>query len=198
MPFCCRKKSKLNLQIPRAWKCGPLQEDRQEGFPRCLRKREHDGGSLLCTAVSALCGHSASVSVHLYLGAGEGSMELMGRARLLAVTAGQGYGSDPYVKLADADLVSLPFLSVPSGRRLITRRAVVRAWVGYTGETFQKDAGEELVYITPDGTFWGCRESDPGYTLIIQPMDSACSMIEYGNSGNRGSVHIMKDGEVRV
>ena len=50
-------------------------------------------------------------------------------------------------------------------------------------------------YITPDGTFWGCRESDPGYTLIIQPMDSACSILGYGSSGD---VHIMKDGEIRV
>ena len=50
-------------------------------------------------------------------------------------------------------------------------------------------------YITPDGTFWGCRESDRGYTLIIQPMDSACSILGYSS---RGDVHIMKDGEIRV
>lgn len=50
-------------------------------------------------------------------------------------------------------------------------------------------------YITPDGTFWGCRESDRGYTLIIQPVDSACSILGYSS---RGDVHIMKDGEIRV
>lgn len=50
-------------------------------------------------------------------------------------------------------------------------------------------------YIAPDGTFWSCRENGPGLSLAVQPMDSACSLIGYGNSD---SVHIMKDGEIRV
>ena len=150
MPFCCRKKSKLNLQIPRAWKMwSPCRRTGRRVSPGASAK-----GSMTVEASFALPFLLCAVTALLYLFTctsvqAKESMELMGRARLLAVTAGQGYGSDPYVKLADADLVSLPFLSVPSGRRLITRRAVVRAWVGYTGETFQKEAVSAISVFLP-------------------------------------------------
>ena len=186
MPFCCRKKSKLNLQIPRAWKMwSPCRRTGRRVSPGASAK-----GSMTVEASFALPFLLCAVTALLYLFTctsvqAKESMELMGRARLLAVTAGQGYGSDPYVKLADADLVSLPFLSVPSGRRLITRRAVVRAWVGYTGETFQKDAGEELVYITPDGTVYHKTRDCSYLRLSIRLLSYESLQDERNLSGSR-------------
>lgn len=76
---------------------------------------------------------------------------LVEKAELLAVTVGQADKDDPYIRLYDPSMVSLPFADFFPGRKLSTQRVIVRAWTGYTGESFHESASEALVYMTPEG-----------------------------------------------
>ena len=155
MPFCSRIKYESTLQIPRTqnvlFKC--IRTGRRASLGVSLKGSMTLEASLvlpfLLCAVTALLYLFAFTSVQT-----KESRELMERAQLLAVTAGQEYHTDPYIKLSDAHMISLPFSDLFSGRHPVIRRAVVRAWVGYTGESFQNSAEEELVYITPDGSVY--------------------------------------------
>lgn len=155
MPFCGRKKIKKNLQIPRA--LNVLFRSMRAGrrvSPGAFRK-----GSLTLEASLILPFLLCAVTALLYMYAftsvqAKESRSLMERAELLAVTAGQGYGADPYVRLYEADHVSLPFSFLSFGSRMAAQKAVVRAWVGYTGEAFENHAGETLVYITSTGSVY--------------------------------------------
>lgn len=155
MSFCSRIKSNDNLQIPRRRKMRfrSIRTGRRTSPGASLR------GSMTLEAAFILPFLLWAVTALLYLFAftsaqSKESLQLMEQAKLLAVTAGQNKSSDPYIRLADAELVSLPFFNLPFGKKLMTKRAVVRAWVGFTGETFQNNAGEMLVYITPGGTVY--------------------------------------------
>lgn len=186
MPFCSRKNTKVNLQIPRTWNM--LFKRLRTG--RRVSPDASAKGSMTLEAAFAVPFLLCAVTALLYLFAytsvqAEESKELMERASLLAVTAGQGYGSDPYVKLWDSDMVSLPFSSLNFGRRLVTKRVVVRAWVGYTGETFQKDAGEMLVYITPDGTVYHKNRDCSYLRLSIRQISYSSLRDERNQSGSR-------------
>ena len=76
---------------------------------------------------------------------------LMEKAELLAVTAGQTDQYDPYIRLYDPSVTSLPFADFFPGRKLSAQRVIVREWIGYTGERFNESASETLVYMTPEG-----------------------------------------------
>ena len=116
-----------------------------------------------------------------------------------------GWSSQQKPKLLDREIDDVSMLL---WNFFLERKTDGSVWIRHFNRTpvLVAEDSKQLAYngyIAPDGTFWSCRkledvEDDPGLSLIVQPMDSACSMIEYGNSGNRGSVHIMKDGEVRV
>lgn len=134
---------------------------------------------LLC-AVTALLYLFAFTSVQA-----RESRELTERAELLAVTAGQTCQSDPYIRLYDADLVSLPFPALSFGRRLAAREAVVRAWVGYTGESFQNQAGETIVYITPTGSVYHKSRDCTYLRLSIRQTDAGSVSEERNQSGSR-------------
>lgn len=157
MPFCSRKPSKFKktLQISRIQ--AMLFKDMEAGrraSPGAFRK-----GSMTVEASFVLPFLLCAVTALLYLFSftsvqAEKSRKLAERAELLAVTAGQAYESDPYIRLYDAELVSLPFSSLFPGKKPAARKVVVRAWVGYTGESFQNHAGEAIVYITPTGSVY--------------------------------------------
>lgn len=113
------------------------------------------------------------------------SRELTERAELLAITAGQARESDPYIRLFDADLIKLPFSSLFSGRKPVTRKVVVRAWVGYTGESFQNRAGETIVYITPTGSVYHKSRDCTHLRLSIRQIASQDLSGERNQSGSR-------------
>ena len=157
MPFCSRNISKFNktLQILRmqVMLLKDIRTGRRASLDIFLK------GSMTLEASLVLPFLLCAVTALLYLFAftavqSKESRTLMERAELLAVTSAQAYHSDPYVKLYDVGTASMTFASLSFGRRPVTKKAVVRAWVGYTGETFQNAAGETLVYITPDGTVY--------------------------------------------
>lgn len=155
MPFCNRINNSKNLQIPRTRNV----LFRNTGTGRRASLDIFLKGSMTLEASLVLPFLLCAVTALLYLFAftavqSKESRTLMERAELLAVTSAQAYHSDPYVKLYDVGTASMPFASLSFGRRPVTKKAVVRAWVGYTGETFQNAAGETLVYITPDGTVY--------------------------------------------
>lgn len=77
--------------------------------------------------------------------------QLMEKAQFLAVTIGSGEESEPYIRLYEPERIRIPVPEVFSRRRVMVRKASVRCWIGYTGETFSEVAAETLVYRTPEG-----------------------------------------------
>lgn len=142
MSFCNRKKFINQLQILRR------QDGRRTSL--CALSR----GSMTLEAALALPLLLCVITALLYLFAftaiqAKESQKLMERAKLLAVTAGEI--DDPYIRLHGADLVTPPFSNLFFKGKVVFRRAVVRAWVGYTKENFETGDLEEMVYITPEG-----------------------------------------------
>ena len=188
MPFCSRNISKFNktLQILRMQVM--LLKDIRTGRRASLCA--FGKGSMTVEASLVLPFLLCAVTALLYLFSftsvqAKESRKLTERAELLAVTAGQAYASDPYIRLYDADLVSLPFSALFVGRKPVTRKVVVRAWVGYTGESFQNHAGETIVYITPTGSVYHKSRDCTYLRFSIRQVASGDLSGERNQSGSR-------------
>ena len=155
MPFCSRNKYHENLQISCPEKDAPpdMTAGRRVFLHVSLK------GSMTLEASLVLPFLLCAVTALLYIFAftsiqSKESRKLMERAEALAVTAGQMSRGDPYIRLYDAQILSLPFAPLSFGKEIAVRSAVVRCWVGYTGESFQNRAGGEIVYLTPGGAVY--------------------------------------------
>lgn len=155
MPFCNSRTYNENLQIS--------HPEKEFFTDRPAVRRASLGaflkGSMTLEASLVLPFLLCAITALLYIFAftseqSKESRKLMERAEALAVTAGQMSEKDPYIRLYDAQIISLPFSHLSFGKNITVRSAVVRCWVGYTGESFQNSAGEEIVYITPEGTVY--------------------------------------------
>lgn len=152
MPFCRYKKYTCPLQAP-----DDISGDYEHVFPGrraslCVFKK----GSLTLEASLAVPIFLCAAAVLLGLFAFTASLAkkertLMERAQLLAVTAGQAADADPYIRLSGTQTAKngFPLIYVPGN--ISGYQAVVRCWVGYTGESFSDHQGERMVYLTPDG-----------------------------------------------
>lgn len=142
MPFCGQKKHRTQLQILR----------RQDG--RRVSLCVFCKGSITLEAALAVPLFLCVITALLYLFAftsvqAKESRKLMERAELLAVTIRES--EDPYIRLYDAATITPPFSGLFFKGKLLFRKAEVRAWVGYTKETFETKDQEEIVYLTPEG-----------------------------------------------
>lgn len=142
MPSCHQK---ISLQIPHLKKL--LRRVSLCAFQR---------GSLTVEAAAVLPFFLCSVAVLLFLFTvtatrAKAYREQMEKAEALAVTVGRTVSEDPYIRLYDPVLISLPFGSLFQERRWSVQQSVVRAWIGYTGESFLGKNTEEMVYMTPEG-----------------------------------------------
>lgn len=157
MSFCCREKIKKRLQIPRGSKSG-----RTSFYALCKGSITLEASLalpfLLCAIVSLLWLFSFTV-----IEAKE-NRSLMERAQLLAVTVMQDT-ADPYVRLYGGNDASFSFMGNAFGGGRTFRKAVVRAWVGYTGESFRTGPSDEIVFITPEGTVYH-RSRDCSYLRL--------------------------------
>lgn len=188
MSFCCREqlKSIKTLQIPYIQTV--FFKDMRTGrrTSLCTSKK----GSMTVEASLVLPFLLFAVTALLYLFSftsvqAKESRELTERAELLAVTVGCTRESDPYIRLSEADLIQLPFSSLFSGRKPVTRNVVVRAWVGYTGESFQNRAGETIVYITPTGSVYHKSRDCTYLRLSIRQVSTQDLSGERNQSGSR-------------
>ncbi|MBS6397750.1 MAG: hypothetical protein KH452_11490 [Clostridiales bacterium] len=155
--FCGRKRQKNLLQTPHVRKRSFHTERMLPLVHRRISLCAFQRGSLtLETAlVLPLLLYAVMALLYIYTFTGVQAVEyqkLMERAKLLAVTVGQGYGEDPYIRLSAPVSARLPFPGGVIGGRLCVQRVTVRAWTGYTGETFRNGASGEMVYLTPEGT----------------------------------------------
>lgn len=177
---------KHSLQTPHAW-------------TRKLKNRFHLGRTSLCTLKRASLTLEAALVLPLFLCAvtamlylfafsasqGKAYRTLTERAEVLAVTAGASMKTDLYIRLYDYDRVQLPFASVGFGRQHVVRKVTVRAWAGYTGESFRNGGSEELVYRTPDGEVYH-RDRDCTYLKLTIRMVSSLGLADLRNqSGER-------------
>lgn len=145
MPSSHRVDQKLSLQIPQ----------KKMAFRRvslCFFQK----GSLTMEAAMVLPLVLCSITALLYLFTftaiqAEAYRRQSECAELLAVTSCQEQQEDPYVSLELPQIWKLPFPHLFAGGQVTVHQTVVRAWVGYTGESFQKGASEEMVYLTPEG-----------------------------------------------
>ena len=188
MPFCSRKKLKQTLQILRAQYVlfGNIRTGRRVSLGVFLK------GSMTLEASLVLPFVLCAVTALLYLFAftsiqSKESRSLMERAELLAVTTGQSFKNDPYVRLYDADRIDLPFPYLSFGSRLFAKKAVVRAWVGFTGESFQNSAGETLVYLTPEGSVYHKSRDCTYLRLSVRQIMYGVLDTERNQSGGRYS-----------
>lgn len=196
MPFCSRNYQK-NLQIPRVRR-------RRRAAARTGRRASPGAfarGSLTLEASLVLPFLLCAVTALLYLFVftsmqAKENRTLMERAQTLAITVGQSYGSDPYVKLYGGGVAALPFSGM-FGRRMTADQVVVRAWVGYTGESFSHPAGEEIVYITPGGSVYHTDRDCSYLRLSIRQISRDVLDGERNQSGGRyGScVYCVRGGE---
>lgn len=185
MPFCIQKQRSDPLQILRRWKGISPKSDSRRVFLYAFPK-----GSLTLEAAFALPFLLCAVTAMLYLFVftakqAEDYRTLADRAELLAVTAGQSYTQEPYICLYEPSSPALPFAEMFGKREVMAQKAVVRAWVGYTGERFWMDASEQLVYITPEGSV--CHRSrDCTYLrLSVRSMSAGELKTARNNSGGK-------------
>lgn len=100
------------------------------------------------------------------------------KAQMLAVTVGQTAKEEPYIRLYDYRTAQMPFAFLSFGRRPVFQQAVVRAWVGYTRESFAGKTGGQMVYMTPAGEVYH-RSRDCTYlrltirTLSAEELETA-------------------------
>lgn len=146
MSFCCREKIKKRLQIPRGAKGG------RTSFCALCK------GSITLEASLALPFLLCAVASLLWLFSftaiqAKGNRSLMEKAQLLAVTVASDT-TDPYVRLYGSDHAAFSFMGNSFGGERPVRKAVVRAWVGYTGESFRTGSLDEIVFITPEGAVY--------------------------------------------
>ena len=106
---------------------------------------------------------------------GQAYRRLMEKAEMLAVTAGQITGDDPYIRLYDYETAELPFVSLFPVRNPVIRKVEIRGWTGYTGETFTGNGQEELVYKTPGGEVYH-KSRDCTYLKLSVHMVSAAEL----------------------
>lgn len=177
MPFCHRKKQVYHLQIPHKRKLifGKFPRGRRASL--CVSRK---GSVTLETSLILpflLCAVTALLYLFAFTSAeARAERKLMERAELLAVTAWQNTG-DPYVRLYDADQAAFSFFGYTFGGNISARKAVVRAWVGYTGESFGSGTQEEIVFITPEGSVYH-RNRDCSYLRL------SIRQISYGEVDN--------------
>lgn len=185
MPFCMRKQQSDPLQILRRCReIEPESDDRRVFLYASLK------GSLTLETAIVLPFLLCAVTAMLYLCTftarqAEDYRTLTERAELLAVTVGQSSDQDPYIRLYDSSFLSLPFTEIFKKREVIVQKAIVRTWVGYTGESFQMGASEQLVYITPEGRV--CHRSrDCTYLrLTIQSLPAGALDTARNHSGGK-------------
>lgn len=149
MSFCGQKKHKIQLQILRYRRSSKEVRDGRRASLCVSRK-----GSVTIEAALTLPLLLCVITALFYLFAftsiqARESRKLMERAQALAIVTEDV--SNPYVSLYDMSMVEPPFSHLFFKGKMVIRKAVVRAWVGYTKENFANGAKEEIVYLTPEG-----------------------------------------------
>ena len=168
------KQLQFSLQTPHAWKQVHSNTFLSGRASRCTLWK----ASLTLETALALPTFLFAVTALLYLFSfsslqAKDYRKLTEKAELLAVTAGELTGQNPYITLYDYETAKLPFSVAGFGSRGTVQKVMVRSWVGYTGESFQAGGKEELVYRTPEGEVYH-RSRDCTYLrLTIRSVTSA-------------------------
>lgn len=185
MSFCSRNDQNI-LQIPRTRGRRFAGARTGRRASPCAFRR----GSLTLEVSLVLPFLLCAVTALLYLFAftsaqARDNRALMERAQFLAVTAGQESRADPYVRLYGGGVVSLPFSALSFGRRMTADQVVVRAWVGYTGESFSGRGGEQIVYLTPGGSVYHTDRDCTHLRLSVRQVSRDALDGERNQSGGR-------------
>lgn len=188
MPFRHRNCERFfPLQTPHVWN-NPNSDYRKKAGRAsfCIHRK----GSLTLEATLTLPFLLCAVTALLYLFAFSASngvdyRALMEKAETLAVTAGQGLTDDPYIDLYDYDTANTPFSTLSFGNRSVLRHVKVRAWVGYTGESFEAGGGEQIVFKTPNGEVYHLSCDCSYLALSVRSLAYSELSGERNSSGSR-------------
>jgi hypothetical protein len=107
------------------------------------------------------------------------------RAQTLAVTAYQMSEADPYIRLYDSRMAAAPFPTLNFGTRWTMQQVEVRAWVGYTGESFQENAKGQIVYVALNGEVYHKSRDCTYLRLTVRAIAASSVKKERNQSGER-------------
>ncbi|MCD8097772.1 MAG: hypothetical protein LUE31_07035 [Lachnospiraceae bacterium] len=188
MPFrhTCYEHS-FPLQTPHVWNKSKFSNRKKAGRASfCVFEK----GSLTLETTLTLPFLLCAVTALLYLFAFSAAnardyRALVEKAETLAVTAGQSLTDDPYIELYDYDTARTPFSALAFGSRSVLRHVKIRAWVGYTGESFDAGGGEQIVYRTPDGEVYHLSCDCSYLALSVRSLVFSALSEERNDSGSR-------------
>ncbi|MCD8364167.1 MAG: hypothetical protein LUC98_14655 [Lachnospiraceae bacterium] len=175
------------LQTPHVWNRQNSEYRKKAGRVSFCASGQ---GSLTLEATLTLPFLLCAVTALLYLFAFSAAnavdyRALVEKAETLAVTAGQQMTDDPYIDLYDYDTAKAPFSALSFGSRSVLRHVTVRAWVGYTGESFEAGGGEQIVYKTPDGEVYHLSCDCSYLALSVRSLAYSALPGERNSSGSR-------------
>lgn len=146
IPSFCKKK--LSLQIPHLY-------NQLRRVSLCAFRRGSFTVESSVILPFFLCAVMALLSMFLLTASrARDYRKLIEKAETMAVTVGHQKKEDPYIKLYDSAMETLPYKARFADRIWGMQTVTVRAWVGYTGESFQEGTAESIVYMTPEGEVW--------------------------------------------
>lgn len=110
---------------------------------------------------------------------------LMEKAQMSALVVRQENQQNPYIILWDYEKIALPFQALGFKQTSVVRKAKVRAWVGYTGESFFTGEKDAIVYMTPTGTVYHKSRDCTYLALTTRSISSEALEGERNASGGK-------------
>lgn len=122
---------------------------------------------------------------------------LMEKAQVSALIFSQADSKNPYITLWDYENIALPFQNLGFGKESVVRKVKVRAWVGYSGESFLMGKNETIVYMTPSGTVYHKSRDCTHLALTIRNISFEKIEGERNESGGKYTAceHCVKKGK---
>ncbi len=110
---------------------------------------------------------------------------LMVSAQAMACSVGQFHSSDPYIRLDLPSYIKVPYPALFFRGRIVNSKVTVRAWAGYTGEDFQQNESERMVYVTESGSVYHSSGECNYLSLSIHLISASSLGSERNMDGSR-------------
>ena len=110
---------------------------------------------------------------------------MMSSARALSCTTGQYMEEDPYIRITLPEWIKLPYSFMGFGGKLVQSQVVLRAWVGYTGESFSQCRSGTMVYVSEYGAVYHKKRECTYLTLSIRKVSADSLENQRNLSGER-------------
>lgn len=110
---------------------------------------------------------------------------MMASARALSCTTGQYMEADPYIRMTLPEWTKLPYSFIGLRGKLVQSQVVLRAWVGYTGESFSQSKSDQMVFVAEYGTVYHKKRECTYLALSIRKVSPGLLEDQRNLSGER-------------